>query len=296
MSDSIVFLLDVLPSTAECDDESIARTIQPVGDGSHVLSVFDHGPARGDGIFETIGVVGRHPQSVEAHLERLAASAASLDLPAPNLPQWRLAIGRAVAALPEARQSAVRLVLTRGSAAGTPTGWVSATPATSGFPERETGISVVLLDRGLPSDVQERSPWLLAGAKTLSYAVNMASLREAHRRGADDVLFVSSDGYVLEGPTSTLVARIGDTYVTPPASSGILAGTTQLALWEHLDEQGLAGEYRMLTPAELLGADAVWLLSSVRLAAPVRSIDGQPVGVDADRTTSFNAALLARTD
>lgn len=296
MSDPIVFLLDVLPAAAESDDESIAGSIHPAGDGSGVLSVFDHGPARGDGIFETIGVVGRHPQSVEAHLERLAASAASLDLPAPNLAQWRLAIGRAVAALPETRQSAVRLVLTRGSAQGTPTGWVSATPSTSGFPERDAGISVVLLDRGLASDVQDRSPWLLAGAKTLSYAVNMASLREAHRRGADDVLFVSSDGYVLEGPTSTLVARFGDTYVTPPASSGILAGTTQLALWEHLDEQGLVGEYRMVTPAELLGADAVWLLSSVRLAAPVTSIDGQPVGVDADRTASFNAALLARTD
>lgn len=296
MTDPIVLLLDVPAAAAVVDKEALRSTIHPAGDGSAVLSVFDHGPARGDGVFETIGVVGRHPQSVDAHLERLAASADALDLPQPNLAQWRIAIERVVAELPGEGQSAVRLVLTRGTAAGGPTAWISTTPASAGFPERETGISVVLLDRGLASDVQDRSPWLLAGAKTLSYAVNMAALREARRRGADDVLFVSSDGYVLEGPTSTLVARIGGTYVTPPASSGILAGTTQLALWEHLGEQGMPHEYRMLTPDQLVEADAVWLLSSVRLAAPVTAIDGRPLVVDAARTASFNEALLARTD
>ncbi len=184
--------------------------------------------------------------------------------------------------------------MTRGSG-GRPTGWISATPA-DGFPERENGIEVVLLDRGLPSDVQARSPWLLAGAKTLSYAVNMAALREAHRRGADDVLFVSSDGFVLEGPTSTVVVRIGGTFVTPPPSSGILPGTTQLALWAHLEEQGLAHEYRMLTPEDMLDAEAAWLLSSVRLAAPVRAVDGRPLPMDAGLTARINDALLSRTD
>ena len=46
---------------------------------------------------------------------------------------------------------------------------------------------------------------LLAGAKTLSYAVNTAALRHAERPGAGDVVFVDADGSVLEGPRSTVV-------------------------------------------------------------------------------------------
>ena len=70
---------------------------------------------------------------------------------------------------------------------------------------RRDGVSAVTLDRGLPANGVDAMPWLLAGAKTLSYAVNMAALRHAARQGAGDVIFVSSDGYILEGPRSTVV-------------------------------------------------------------------------------------------
>ena len=80
----------------------------------------------------------------------------------------------------------------------------------------ERGLDVTL------HDIAARAPWLLAGAKTLSYAINKAVLREAARRGADDVLFVSSDGYVLEGPSSTLIAKFGNRIWTPSTALGIL--------------------------------------------------------------------------
>jgi hypothetical protein len=66
-------------------------------------------------------------------------------------------------------------------------------------------VAAVTLDRGLPAEGAGDMPWLLAGAKTLSYAVNMAALRHAERLGAGDVIFVSSEGYLLEGPRSTVV-------------------------------------------------------------------------------------------
>src|SRR5690625_6308022 len=85
-------------------------------------------------------------------------------------------------------------------------------------------MKVVTLDRGLASTVVDTSPWLLPGAKTLSYAVNMAATREAVRRGAEDVLFVSTDGYALEGPTSTLLVRQGDVFTNTHVRSVVLRG------------------------------------------------------------------------
>src|SRR5690606_37196164 len=99
---------------------------------------------------------------------------------------------------------------------------------------RQTGVRVVTLDRGCDLDVAERAPWLLLGAKTLSYAVNMAALREARRRGADDAVFLSTDGFVQEAPTASLILRFGNRLVTPAPAGGILHVTTQLSVYEYL--------------------------------------------------------------
>ena len=70
---------------------------------------------------------------------------------------------------------------------------------------RSSGVAALTLARGLSAEGTTEMPWLLAGAKTLSYAVNMAALRHAERHGAGDVIFVGSDGLILEGPRSTVV-------------------------------------------------------------------------------------------
>jgi 4-amino-4-deoxychorismate lyase len=286
------FLIDVLPADAGGDLDS---TIRPLPDGAPALDVRDLAASRGDGVFETLGVVGGHPQAVDAHVARLANSAALLDLPAPNEAQWRHAIRVAAASLPTDRQGGIKVVLTRGvEGTDRPTGWIVATASNRDFAERETGIRVVTLDRGYASDVAARAPWLLAGAKTLSYAVNMAALREARRRDADDVIFVSSDGYVMEAPTSTVILRFGDRIVTPRTDIGILPGTSQLSVFAFAGTQGLRTEEALVAVDDLRSADAAWLVSSVRLAAPIARLDDAPMRVDLELTRAMNAALLAR--
>jgi 4-amino-4-deoxychorismate lyase len=76
---------------------------------------------------------------------------------------------------------------------------------------------------------------------------------------------------------------------------GILAGTTQATIFEWAEGNGFATEFVRISPAELATADALWLVSSVRLAAPIRSLDGVPVAVDAALSARLNSHLRAQT-
>jgi 4-amino-4-deoxychorismate lyase len=214
------------------------------------------------------------------------------DLPAPDQGLLAEAVDAAIAAHDPVAELSVRVMLTRGiEGSGTPTCWIHARVSDDWSPYR-AGMKVALLDRGLSTSVPETSPWLLPGAKTLSYAVNMAAVREAKRRGAADVLFLASDGYVLEGPTSTLLVRRGDTFLTTPVSAGVLAGTSVATLFAWLrEQQGLVAGEELMTAQDVLGSDGAWLLSSTRLAAPIAQLDDQELPVDHELTARFERVL-----
>jgi 4-amino-4-deoxychorismate lyase len=258
------------------------------------ISALDLGINRGDGIFESVSVGYGRPQALEHHLRRFARSAAALELPAPDLEVWRDVVLAAIAELDDAGEAWVKTVLTRGvEGDGRPTGFAYAAPAPDFTASRRDGIAVVMLDRGYRHDIERTSPWLLGGAKTLSYAVNLAAKREAVRRGAEDVIFVSSDGFVLEGPNSSVVYRVGDRILTPGTGLGILDGTTQANVFRFAEAHGLETDFHLATPDEVRQADALWLVSSVRLAVPVRELDGAPFPMDAAFTAAMNEHLRA---
>ncbi|TXI59526.1 aminodeoxychorismate lyase [Mycolicibacter arupensis] len=248
----------------------------PAAAGAPLLHADDLAALRGDGIFETLLVRDGAPCLLDAHLRRLARSAELMDLPAPDLAQWRRAVDEAVQQWPGTGEGALRMIYSRGRESGSaPTAYVmlTALPERIAAARRE-GVAVVTLDRGLSTQGLEM-PWLLAGAKTLSYAVNMAALRYAAKQGADDVIFVSSDGYVLEGPRSTVVLVEPGRLVTPPLSHPILRGTTQEALFEVARNAGYACEYAPLVSADLEAAQDLWLVSSITLSARVHTLDGR---------------------
>ena len=252
--------------------------------GAPLLRADDLAVLRGDGVFETLLVRDGGACLVESHLNRLAHSAKLMDLPAPDLAGWRRAIAVAVEHWTSGTggDAALRLVCSRGTEAGTtPTAYAMITPVPDRVAAvRRDGVAAVTLDRGLPAlggGAADAMPWLLASAKTLSYAVNMAALRHAAKQGADDVIFISSDGYVLEGPRSTVVIATAEDdkpcLLTPPPWYPILRGTTQQALFEVARAKGYDCDYRALRPADLFAADGVWLVSSMTLAAREHTLD-----------------------
>src|SRR5690349_7655422 len=170
----VALVLD--PVAADDPGTEFASTFREIDPSAPALSVGELSTQRGDGIFESIGVVDGHAQEVEAHLERLAHSARLCDLPAPHLPQWRHAVAIAAAHCPSDGEGVIKLILSRGVEHGpAPTAWVTAAQAADNSSSRERGIRVATLDRGYAIDTPARAPWLLLGAKTLSYAVNMAA-------------------------------------------------------------------------------------------------------------------------
>jgi 4-amino-4-deoxychorismate lyase len=241
-----------------------------------VLRADDLGVQRGDGVFETARVADGRIFKLGLHLRRLRRSADALELAAPTDDEWRALAAQAVEAS-GAGDALVKLVCTRGPVAGGPvTAFALALPVPAEAAHaRENGIDVVTLALGLDATARRDARWLLGGAKTLSYAVNMASIREAERRGATDAIWLANGGEVLEGPTSTVCWVRGTTLHTPPATTGILEGTT-LAVVRALAAP-LAFAVTEGRRADLTGADEVFLASSVRGVTPVLRIDGEAV-------------------
>ena len=54
--------------------------------------------------------------------------------------------------------------------------------------------------------------------------------------------------------------------------------------------------YELLTPDDLAAADAAWLVSSVRHAAPIRSVDGVDRAIDRELSDAINTFLRGRTE
>jgi 4-amino-4-deoxychorismate lyase len=244
---------------------------------SPIIRIDDAGLTRGDGCFEGCRLRDGVIDKLDAHLARMTRSAASLEI-AFDVDAWRDLIAVAVAAWTNPGEAAVKLLLTRGPVEAEPNGYVAIGPLPADYPRlRRDGLKVITLSRGTTSDAFTDAPWLLGGVKSLSYAVNMAAQREAARRGADDVLFVSSDGVALEAPTSSVVWWDGETlHTTPTGSTGILAGTTQRLLFERAAAAGWRTADTLAGVDDLHAAEVIWLVGSVRGPVDVVELDGKP--------------------
>jgi 4-amino-4-deoxychorismate lyase len=236
-----------------------------------VLRADDLGVARGESVFETLRIAGGQAAFLDLHLRRLQRSAERLSIELP--PGWKALAHAAVDAY-GAGEGMLRLTCSKGVPGGAPVGFALASPVPPAVVRgRENGVRVVTLTLGVPATLRAEATWLLGGVKSTSYAVNMASQREAEARGADDAIWTSSDGEVLEAPTSTVCWVSGGRLVTPPAEEiGILPGTTRDVALSLLE---IPHDVRRGTVDELRAADEVLLLSSVRGVAPVVELDGR---------------------
>ena len=232
-----------------------------------LVSVLDHGFTVADGVFETLKVAHGRPFALTRHLRRLARSAAALGLQAPDEGVVRDAVGEVIFANAPIMGNLGRLRITytageaplgsdRGDAAPTLVVAMAKSPA---WPEATTCSTV-------PWVRNERSP--ITGVKSTSYAENVVALRYAHDRGASEAVMANTRDELCEGTGTNVFVVMDGRVLTPPLSSGCLAGITRELV---IDWFGAVEE--TVPYGALDTADEVFLTSSTRDVHPVIRID-----------------------
>jgi branched-chain amino acid aminotransferase len=248
------------------------------------ISPFDHGLLVGDGIFETCKVIGGQAFALTRHLQRLDRSAAGLGLDLPGHVQLRRAVAATIDANGGESVGRVRIVVTSG-------------PGPLGSARGDTLPTVVIL-ASAPADWPDKGqvvvvPWprnersATAGLKTTSYAENVIALRYATERGATEAVFPNLAGNLCEGTGTNVFVGLGGRLVTPPLSSGCLAGVTRELLLElDLAEEG------DVPIGSLPDASELFLTSSTREVQPVSHVDSRALAAcPGPRTERASAAL-----
>jgi len=255
--------------------------------GTH-LSAFDRGFQLGDGVFETLRARGGRPTELAEHTARLRRSANGLgiELPADLAARLADAIAELLAAEDLAGaegDASIRITVSRGSISRRgllpPVPPVAPTIVLQASPVVPPAAD--LLARGLhvvASTVRRDVENPLAGLKTTSRADYVYARLEADRAGADDALFLTTDGYLSEGTSANLFVVRGGELATPSLACAVLAGTTRDWLLRWAATAGLTSHETLLTSRDLHEADEAFLSSSVAGILPVTRFDGHAIG------------------
>ncbi len=249
-----------------------------------VVSAFDHGVTVGNGVFETLRLYRGVPFALRRHLERLARSAAGLGLALPDRAALEGAVAEVVAAagLADAR---LRVTVTGGPAPlGSGRGSAEPTVIVAVAPLEPLGSTATVAV--VPWTRNQRSA--VAGLKTTSYAENVVALAYARERGASEAIFANTGGALCEGTGSNVVVGIDGRLVTPPLSSGCLAGVTRALVLERCDVAEVE-----LPLAALAQADEAFLTSTTREVQPITAVDRRPLGAAPGPLTSTAMAVFA---
>lgn len=111
-----------------------------------------------------------------------------------------------------------------------------------------------------------------AGAKMLSWVPHAAVLERTHGEGFDDALLLNERGQLAECTSANIFLVRAGRVLTPPLSSGCLAGITREILLEIAPRAGIELVEEELTPEDLSAADEVFVSSTTREVAAVGEI------------------------
>ena len=260
--------------------------IEPA-DGRH-LSAFDRGFQLGDGVFETLRARAGRPAELDEHAARLRRSADGLSIPlAGGLESTLTSAIHELLAFegldgPDGDAS-IRITVSRGVFYGRgllpPDEHPAATIVVQAWPVPPTPAAHLELGLHLVASRVRRDPENpLSALKTTSRADYVYARVEARNAGADDALFLTTDGFLSEATSANLFLLRGSELATPGLGCAILPGTTRSWILRWATAVGLTPNEAWLTARDLADADEAFISSSVAGILPVTRFEDAPIG------------------
>ena len=246
------------------------------------VSVFDHGLLYGDGVFEGLRSYSGRVFRLDAHIDRLWASALAISL---AIPTTKEAVAKAVndtLAANNLSDGYVRLVVTRGA------GSLGLDPNRTKNPQLIVIADTISLypeefyEKGLrivtAATQRVQSAALSPRIKSLNYLNNIMAKLEGLQAGCVEALMLNHKGEVAECTGDNVFVVRGGKLLTPPPDAGILEGITRGAVMELATAAGIDCREVTLVRHDLYTADECFLTGTAAEVIPVVEIDGRKIG------------------
>lgn len=253
------------------------------------LSPLDHGLLVGDGVFETLVVRQGNPFAAHEHFERLQHSCEMVGLKCISEQVFDASI-RAVMEANALEDARVRVTLTSGDGplgsdrgTGQGTVLVVATPLKP-WPATENVFLV-------PWTRNTRSA--LAGVKSVSYGENVRALLYAKERGCGEALLANEFDQLCEGTGSNVFVVLHGRLMTPPLSSGCLAGITRQLVLRACEKADIVCEQESISSSVLGECEEAFLTSSTRDVHPIANLNGRALAAPGPVTLAVQRAFVS---
>jgi len=234
--------------------------------GEATISALDRGLTYGLGLYETIKLLDGVPAFFDEHCERLETGLAGLEIEAPWTRERLAADMVALTRAAGATDGGCRMVVSAGPPWGGPS--VLIHPLQRPHPREPLAV------------VTYRDLRASGEFKSVSFVASHRAQRAAARAGADDALFVDTDGRIHEAATANVFVARDGVLSTSPLDGSILPGVVRRMVEDLARADGVEVVERYTLVDQLSEEDTVILTSSVRGLAVVGSVDGVPVGCD----------------
>jgi branched-chain amino acid aminotransferase len=246
------------------------------------VSVYDHGLLYGDGVFEGIRAYNGVVFKLNEHIDRLYRSAHALRLTIPLTKEEMTTIVLETLRKNNLRDAYIRLVVTRGI------GDLGLDPRKCPKP---TVIIITDTISIMSSEAKEEGittmiAWVRRNSvdsttheiKSLNYLNSVIAKMEATANGVDEAICLDKNGFISEGVGENLFIVKDGKLITPPSSSGALAGITAKFTINLAKNLGYEVAETNLTPFQLFTADEAFFTGTAAEVVPIREVNKRQIG------------------